>query len=58
MAEVKVVKDIGVVDGQNWEAYYLVANVSGFDLKLKLRANHTEKQMLELLIKEHPTNKK
>ena len=58
MAEVKVVKDIGVVDGQNWEAYYLVANVSGFDLKLKLRANHTEKQMLELLIKDSQTNKK
>lgn len=51
MAELKVIKEVGVVDGQNWEAFYLVTKLAGFDLKLKLRANQTEKQMLEQIIK-------
>lgn len=58
MADLKVIKKVGQVDGQNWEAYYLVFKVAGFDWELKLRANENEKQALEVVAKEHSTNKK
>ena len=58
MSDLKVIKEVGTVDGQNWEAYYLVFKVAGFDWKLKLRANPNEKQALEVISKENPINKK
>lgn len=58
MPDLKVIKKVGQVDGQKWEAFYLVFKVAGFDWELKLRANDNEKQALEVVAKEHSTNKK
>ncbi len=50
MADLKVIKKVGNVDGQPWEAYYLVFQDNGINVELKLRANPTEKQHLEVLV--------
>lgn len=50
MADLKVIKKIGNVEGQAWEAYYLVFESHGIQVELKLRANSTEKQHLETLV--------
>jgi hypothetical protein len=50
MADLKVIKKVGSVEGQSWEAYYLIFDDHGIKVELKLRANSTEKQHLENIV--------
>jgi hypothetical protein len=54
MADLKVIKKVGSVEGQSWEAYYLTFEDHGIQVELKLRANSTEKQHLENLVQQTP----
>ena len=56
MADLQVIKKVGNVEGQPWEAYYLTFEDHGIKVELKLRANSTEKQHLENLV-QLPTKK-